>query len=881
MIDRQHPDDEYSPFVAVSPRARTPGAPTPWIEHQARAADDHESEWRMGDGSTESPDGEQYTEKNTLHPDCTPSGIGIYGKDDRTPVANTLNIPYRWICHLFIQQRDSNGVVTNSGATGILVSPRHVLTAAHVISSSKPDNRNLLVTTKAEVIRVSPARDASDTPFGTLGVSSWVTSPNWNSTKMPPSYDFALLTLDKDVGNVVSKRLGGKKLCYWGEKSCKLPAVARRVDPKTIDGATALTAGYAGNRAKGLSPIETSGVLTGAHEKSRIMTFTADACKGQSGSPVWVTVGGEHRLVGMLVRADPLRSVVVRVTRELSTQLRQWMAGASDAFVEAPATPTPEVAETSETEFDVGESDASEWYQESHAESDGEGEWLNSAAPSCRCGSCGRRSGEAEDESWETESVSTTDASEAGELEMEFASDSESPGIAEWNESFADTEQEAWESEASPTPGIAPKEPRPRISRPSRESNEDESLFPEQLGGARTVLRRLPFMAGIAGPLDPGYYNPDGTYRASPALQTCVTAVGALAAARGAQIALVDLSKGLASPEFAGVRHTAPLATASTGKLPVMYAAFQLQEDLRRLRAATGAATLADLITAQTARWTAMQTPAAGAAVTAISGHLGRKGDLMTWKGKPIDLPAGSVVPDIDRIIDSVLPALEIRRSTLSYVTGPASLCDEAVVLNVLEHQRGDWSRGVEFEQRMRMMIGLSDNRATTTCINDIGFAYINALMVQSGLWHPARGGGLWLSGNYSGARGRTSPLGGFVQNGTAGSLVSLLTLLARGRLATAAASAAMLAMMNKDTYPGALTRSPVAGALASLPGATIVFSKLGLLGTVFDAAIVKRTEGGKSLHYAIVIMNADGDVKLGTIARALHQCIRTNNGLP
>jgi Beta-lactamase enzyme family len=474
----------------------------------------------------------------------------------------------------------------------------------------------------------------------------------------------------------------------------------------------------------------------------------------------------------------------------------------------------------------------------------------------------------------------SADASEAEQTESESESESESETESEANAPLH-LRMRKWDSSASGASRRNNESEFERTQWPDSES--DESLEPEQqVATPRPRLARMAFLARFVGPLDPGFYDAAGKYVSTPALQTCVDTVKALPAARGLQFAIVDFTKGLAAPEFAGVRHTEATAIGSVGKIMAMYAAFQLQNDLRVLKAASAPASLAALITAIHAQWSAAQVLPASPAVTAFAGDIGRRGDVMTWKGRPLDVPSGTVLPDVKAIFQS-LSTLNFDSSRQSFLPGGSSECDEAVVLVATEHMPDRWWRvNLPFLQRMRMMIGLSDNRASGTCIDDIGSAYINAVLVQSGLWHPARNGGLWLAGNYAGRVWRKSPLGGFVGNGTAGALAAFLTLLARQRLVSAPASTAMRSLLDKNTYFGALTRSPVAGALRDAGRDSHVWSKLGLLdGKVFDAAIVERTEGGKALKYAVVILNSVNDAPLAEVAVALDNCIRRNNGLP
>lgn len=795
--------DDDSPFRSWSPAPEAEGLDTP----------EGEFEWFEATADVETPEAEQEEGKNT---DCTDSGIGITGDDDRQPVKNTLEIPFRWICQLWIRREDSNGKITESGATGVLVGPRHVLTAAHAIKEEKQDGRGQWIKYEATYIRVVPGRDGDDRPFDTYTAKLPAQiAPGWTPRGTKGSeHDYALLTLEKAAGDKTFESLGNKKLCYWGSAACP-EATAVPQDPASLVRATGITAGYPNDRGGAIKPFTVSGQLGGIVKTRRFMNFAGDACQGQSGSPVWVVAGGEYRLVGLLVRVQSGSSLVIRVTDEFAKQLRSWLGSASDAFKAPPSSKSGQGSR--EWELFEEEQPQDESFADVETEAD-----------------AGR------DPEFEAEAFEDS-ASDLGEVELE-----------ESFESF-----EGVEHQVVPAP---------------------------------IKIDKLAFLTKIAAPLDPGIYDGASKFKITPSLQDALKAAVTKLKLTGAPIALVDLTKDPNAPDFAGWNHKAPTFPASMAKLIPMYAAFQLRADLNAIQSGLGGAPAADVFAEARRQWVATQTLPSGASVAPVSGALGRQGDLVTWNGKPVALPANSFLPNLEAIFGT--GAGFPFKSTPFGVLGSSvcsGLCheiDEFVILERIERFGNGGDRKHGFLQRQKLSVGFSNNAAATSCIEDIGFPYIASLLIQSGLWDPARGGGLWLGAGYGGLSWRASPLGGSTVAATPGALAALLTLIARDLTVDAASSAAMRALFNKNGYPGTYTRSGFKDGLdAELlrlgrPRAE-VFSKLGLLsGPEYDCAIIERTEGATRLKYVAVAMNIPGTAVMKQLIVELDRCIRINNNL-
>ena len=225
-------------------------------------------------------------------------------------VADSFAIPFRWICKVSILR---NGKY-ESGGSGVLISDRHVLTAAHVVYDviRDPVQYDLEVT-----IALDGGKDLGR--FVRSGKPQVPSLYGPNKT----DYDYALITLSRPVGQSKFGELQDDKLCFWGSSDCGAGTVLVRVDPTSLVTQTAYTAGYPKSKGTGAMWCF-SGLLAYVGEKDRTMTYTADVTEGQSGSPVWIQREGKFILVGVVV-ARGTTNRVVRVTREFCRQLASWM----------------------------------------------------------------------------------------------------------------------------------------------------------------------------------------------------------------------------------------------------------------------------------------------------------------------------------------------------------------------------------------------------------------------------------------------------------------------------------------------------------------------------------------------------------------------------
>ena len=227
-------------------------------------------------------------------------------------------------CHSDGLQKISifKGNKLDSHGSGVLISDRHVLTAAHVIYDviRNPGQFHL---------EVNIALDGSDS-FGPFLASKAPDVPaTYDPTKNDEvDHDFAIITLSRPVDGETSTRLKGDKLCYWGSSSCGGGTTSVPVDPNVLL-RTDRVHRRIPQEQRGDAQWCFSGMLASVPAQSAIMVYTGETTEGQSGSPLWIEQDGKHNLVGIVVARGNVNRVV-RVTWGVVEELNNWMLGAEN-----------------------------------------------------------------------------------------------------------------------------------------------------------------------------------------------------------------------------------------------------------------------------------------------------------------------------------------------------------------------------------------------------------------------------------------------------------------------------------------------------------------------------------------------------------------------
>jgi len=375
------------------------------------------------------------------------------------------------------------------------------------------------------------------------------------------------------------------------------------------------------------------------------------------------------------------------------------------------------------------------------------------------------------------------------------------------------------------------------------------------------------------------------------------------------RFSLVDLTTNLfVLPPFAGNEEKKQGGLGSMAKLAIMYAAFQLKFDLEQLAKQQGLQKEEEIFKAARSQWAETQKRDSNSPVTEL--HPGDqqariprielRGSLVRVDGKafPLPIPATAASPNLERIFKMTATGLQFQGSDRVFIDQPGAPHTSQGVEDYVHKTPENFTkiRQLSFAERMLLMVDESDNTASHTCVQDVGYLYIASSLFQSDLYNPKRGGGLWEGSSHRGLNWEKSfviPAADF-QNSTAAAFASLLTLIAQGRLVNPAASAAMKHLMSKKKTGltvvsqgqarsvGSYTRSFLGEGLLPKGFRFKEFSsKIGIGDFVNDCALVLREDRGKELHYAVAAFDDNGDGKsIGELMVELDMCVQENNGL-
>jgi V8-like Glu-specific endopeptidase len=237
--------------------------------------------------------------------------------DPMRAVADITKIPYRWVCRIRVQAQKGH-----SYASGILVSPWHVLTAAHAIHfRQEPDSWR--------TIEVGPGfGPGSQATFQSNG---WAVDPHWNPRDCrADGSDLAIIRLAKPVGQNIGFRnivrfapadIAGKPCVLVGYPSRPDDIDATRIYQSNgrITGAIVISQ---------CTPTTATGrLLLAIAPDTLLIAHDADSEHSMSGGPLFVLEHGAPKLVAIhtgTVGNGCIKKAVL-LSERIQAQIRTWI----------------------------------------------------------------------------------------------------------------------------------------------------------------------------------------------------------------------------------------------------------------------------------------------------------------------------------------------------------------------------------------------------------------------------------------------------------------------------------------------------------------------------------------------------------------------------
>ena len=336
--------DRAGPIFALADQTASeapwPASEAPWTEAEAPWPAS-EAPWTEAEAPwprSEAP----WTEAGATHE------AEVLPPDERRLVPDTLAVPHRWVCSIDVIY--PGGVLARG--SGVLIGPRQVLTAAHVIY--RRDG------TAPQSVYVAPARNGRTAtsrvvePVGRIKAVAYSVSGAFLRTmRIASRFDIGLITLERDASALPVPSQGGRPLGFWGSPQSGAKTVLRALDPAFLTGKPVYVCGYPGDWC-GRTPLDPRvgcraedqataqlihhGLATFPAPLPGLLLHTADTYEGQSGSPVWMQFNdGSRYLVGIHVGAHVVvdgttgrrlpvtANKAVHLSADVLALVRSWM----------------------------------------------------------------------------------------------------------------------------------------------------------------------------------------------------------------------------------------------------------------------------------------------------------------------------------------------------------------------------------------------------------------------------------------------------------------------------------------------------------------------------------------------------------------------------
>jgi V8-like Glu-specific endopeptidase len=218
----------------------------------------------------------------------------IIGTDNRTKITATTSYPWRTVTKLIVTFPKGKG-----GCTGTIIAAKYVLTAGHCV-------HNKAYGGSAKKIEVIPGLNGTYKPYGSAFATKYRTYTNWTSSA-DKNHDFALLTLDRSIGNSTGT------LGYASYSS--------------VNGLTGHIAGYPCDKG-GLHLYYHYGLISSS--TSNRLSYQIDTYGCQNGSGIYRIVDGKRYVFGVhaygVGSSSPNHNSGTRIDSTKFNSIKSWIA---------------------------------------------------------------------------------------------------------------------------------------------------------------------------------------------------------------------------------------------------------------------------------------------------------------------------------------------------------------------------------------------------------------------------------------------------------------------------------------------------------------------------------------------------------------------------
>ena len=215
----------------------------------------------------------------------------VIGADDRVRISPTTAYPWRAMTKLRMTFPSGRQFI----CSGAMVAAKYTLTAGHCVFSHDEGGW-------ATSIEVIPGLDGTYKPYGSAFATRMRSYQGWTQNR-DANHDFALITLDRTIGNSTG---------WFGYGSYAV-----------VNNLTANLGGYPGDRDNGLRLYYHSNPVVSS--TSQRVSYTTDTAGGQSGSGVYRITNGSRYIFAVHTNGGTSSNSGTRITSSRFSDLQTWI----------------------------------------------------------------------------------------------------------------------------------------------------------------------------------------------------------------------------------------------------------------------------------------------------------------------------------------------------------------------------------------------------------------------------------------------------------------------------------------------------------------------------------------------------------------------------